>query len=250
MDLKVGLVSVGERSSWRSSLLIGLDEANCPVTFNVGVGDLNAVPYGAGDPDAVLVVSSGTDIDLNAVKNALPIDAAVPLVVVLGEWNEAGAVKLLENGADEIIAWPMSPQLLAANLRAVVRRVAQANLNPGFIRVRDLVLDNRSHEVYANNRPVNLTPSEFRMLACMISCPGQVVSARMLLKEAQGYETEDQEAQDIVKVHIRRLRNKIEPEPSRPTYIVNVRGFGYRLERRGIEPLVISPPAAAEPAVE
>jgi DNA-binding response OmpR family regulator len=96
--------------------------------------------------------------------------------------------------------------------------------------VRDISIDVARHEVLVRGEKVELTRTEFRLLQCLAQHAGRVVQARALLREAQEYDCEDREAQDIVKVHIRHLRHKIEPNPQNPQYIMNVRGVGYMLE--------------------
>jgi len=142
----------------------------------------------------------------------------------------AGALDL---GADGWIPATIQPDLIASIMRATLRRAGVTLPQAAhIIKVRDLVIDLARYEVTVKGRPAGLTPTEFRLLSYLAQHSGQVLSPRRLLEEVQGYTCSDQEAQDIVKVHIRRLRSKIETDASAPSYIVNVRGFGYMLERR------------------
>jgi len=118
---------------------------------------------------------------------------------------------------------------LLARVGALARRSSSAKPR-NLISVGDLTIDVERHVVTIADTPVDLTPTEFRILCVLAKNVGQVVSPKALLREAQDYDCEDREAQDIVKVHIRHLRHKIEPDPEAPIYIVNVRGFGYRME--------------------
>ncbi len=83
--------------------------------------------------------------------------------------------------------------------------------------------------VLRNGQQVHLTPIEFRILQVLSRRPGQVASFRQLLREAAGYDGGDQEAQEIIKVHVSHLRHKLEPDPRNPILIVNARGIGYKL---------------------
>jgi len=96
-----------------------------------------------------------------------------------------------------------------------------------FLEVQDIRLDRERHQVTVDGESVSLTPTEFKLLACMMETPDQVCSPQELVRSAQGYEADPWGARAIVRVHIRRLRRKLEPKPSQPRYIINVRGVGY-----------------------
>lgn len=95
------------------------------------------------------------------------------------------------------------------------------------LEVQDVELDQARHSVSVGGEPVDLTPTEFKMLAFLMSNPDRVCSPQELVRNAQGYETDPWGARAIVRVHVRRLRKKLEPVPASPRYIVNVRGVGY-----------------------
>jgi DNA-binding response OmpR family regulator len=96
-----------------------------------------------------------------------------------------------------------------------------------FIQIRDVVVDRQKHVAMLQGRPLELTPTEFKILVCLMETPDQVWSPQELVRRAQGYETDAWGARAIVRVHIRRLRKKMELDPSEPKYILNVRGVGY-----------------------
>lgn len=96
-----------------------------------------------------------------------------------------------------------------------------------FLEVQDVQLDQERHVVLVGGRSVELTPTEFKLLACLMEHPDQVCSPQQLVRRAQGYDADPWGARAIIRVHIRRLRRKLEPHPTRPRYIVNVRGVGY-----------------------
>jgi len=105
--------------------------------------------------------------------------------------------------------------------------------------VGDIQIDKAKHMVTYCGQPVELTPTEFRLLECMVARVGEVCTPQELVRCAQGYDTDAWGARSIVRVHIRRLRRKLEPEPENPRYILNVRGVGYLF--------VSSPEQALEP---
>jgi DNA-binding response OmpR family regulator len=96
-----------------------------------------------------------------------------------------------------------------------------------FIQIHDIVVDCQKHLVMLRGQPLDLTPTEFKILVCLVETPDQVWSPQELVRSAQGYETDAWGARAIVRVHIRRLRKKLELDPSDPKYILNVRGVGY-----------------------
>ncbi len=102
-----------------------------------------------------------------------------------------------------------------------------------FIQIRDVVVDRQKHVVMLQGRPLDLTPTEFKILVCLMETPDQVWSPQELVQRAQGYETDAWGARAIVRVHIRRLRKKMETDPSAPRYILNVRGVGYMFSSSG-----------------
>ncbi|MGB9776844.1 MAG: response regulator transcription factor [Anaerolineae bacterium] len=108
-----------------------------------------------------------------------------------------------------------------------------------YLEVQGVRLDRERHQVWIGDRPVDLTPTEFKLLSYLMERADQVCSPQQLVRQAQGYETDPWGARAIVRVHIRRLRRKLEPDPTRPRYIVNVRGVGYTFPR--------IPPALTDP---
>ena len=96
-----------------------------------------------------------------------------------------------------------------------------------FLQSGEIIVDLQKHIATLHGQLLNLTPTEFRLLACLIRKADQVLSCQELVREVQNYDCDEREARDIIRVHIRRLRQKIEPEPSNHQYILNVRGVGY-----------------------
>ncbi len=95
------------------------------------------------------------------------------------------------------------------------------------LEVQGVCLDRDRHSVTVEGRSVSLTPTEFKLLACLMEKAGQICSPQQLLRCAQGYDADPWGARAIIRVHVRRLRRKLEPDPSRPRYIINFRGVGY-----------------------
>jgi DNA-binding response OmpR family regulator len=144
------------------------------------------------------------------------------------------AKRLLGSAAENPEASPFGARVVLVPLSSLLSHRLGAGAQNGYVRVRELQIDLARYEASFGGRRVDLTPTEYRLLRHLALNAGKVVSAADLLKNAQDYSMEwsEQDAQEIVKVHIRHLRHKIEPNPQSPSYILNVRGFGYMLERR------------------
>lgn len=96
-----------------------------------------------------------------------------------------------------------------------------------FLQSGEIIVDLQKHIATLHGQLLNLTPTEFRLLACLIGKADQVLSCQELVREVQNYDCDEREARDIIRVHVRRLRKKVEPDPANPQYILNVRGVGY-----------------------
>ena len=118
-------------------------------------------------------------------------------------------------------------ELISTEQPSDVEGVAPPKQSSDRLSVGDIVIDRAKHMVTYQGNPVDLTPTEFRLLDCLISRADEVCTPQELVRCAQGYETDAWGARSIVRVHIRRLRRKIEPEPENPKYILNIRGVGY-----------------------
>ena len=96
-----------------------------------------------------------------------------------------------------------------------------------FLQVREVLVDRQKHLVTLRGEPLDLTPTEFKLLVYLVSHPDRVLSPQELVREVLGYEADHWEARSIIRVHVRRLRQKLEPDPANPIYIATVRGAGY-----------------------
>jgi DNA-binding response OmpR family regulator len=151
--------------------------------------------------------------------------STVPVVLTLGRSSEQDRVRLLNLGADDIIAKPYSLAELEARLRAVLRRGSPAQTTTLYI--GDTVIDTGTRTVTVGNDEITLTRKEFDLLACLVSNPGHVFSREELLERVWS-STSRWQGRSTVTEHIRRVRHKIEADPERPQRIITVRGIGYR----------------------
>ena len=154
-------------------------------------------------------------------------ESDVPIIVLTAKLDESDKVLGLELGADDYVTKPFSMRELTARIRAQLRRASKAPVTPEVLRSADVALDLGSRTVtVGDRRVVDLTPSEFELLAALIASPGHVFSRYDLLTRLQGDAYEGYER--TIDVHIRNLRSKVEADPRHPKYIETVYGVGYR----------------------
>ncbi len=170
-------------------------------------------------------------VDGLEVCRQLRKESSVPILMLTAKDGEQERVVGLELGADDYVTKPFSPRELVARVRAILRRTAREAERPAAIPVAvgGLVLDPTTHEVRLNGRPVELTAKEFDLLQLLLSHPNRVFTRDFLLEHIWGYDYFG--STRTVDMHISRLREKIEDDPNTPTYVVTVRGVGYKLKR-------------------
>ena len=159
--------------------------------------------------------------------------SSVPIIVLTARGDEADRVVGLELGADDYVVKPFSPRELLARIRAVLRRVGNPVDDERPIVVGGLVVDPVQRSVQVDGRPVELTATEFDLLARMAAAPGRVFTSGQLLETIHGIAVDAGER--AIDAHVKNLRRKIEPEPHRPSRLLTVHGVGYRLVRRMAE---------------
>ena len=155
-------------------------------------------------------------------------DGNAPVIILTAKIEESDKVLGLELGADDYLTKPFSLRELTARIRAVLRRAEKsAAATSALLRVGELTLDRGSRLISVEGSTIELTPSEFDLLATLMASPGRVFSRLELLDKLQGDAYEGYER--TIDVHIRNLRTKIEPDPRNPRYVLTVYGIGYRL---------------------
>ncbi len=155
----------------------------------------------------------------------------VPILMLTAREEEIDRVTGLSLGADDYLVKPFSPRELVARVKAILRRVYPvAPQTEDSIFYGDLELDLSKHRVLCEGKPVSLTASEYRLLATLMKAPGRVFSRNELLDVL--HEDGEIVIDRVVDVHIGKLRQKIEKQPSLPQYIMTVRGFGYAFSDR------------------
>jgi DNA-binding response OmpR family regulator len=152
----------------------------------------------------------------------------VPIILLTAKVAETDKVVGLEIGADDYVTKPFGMAELLARIRAVLRRSSRDPEPSDTIRSGDVLLDRGRRSVSVAGRAVDLTASEFDLLAILIATPGRVYSRSELLGRLQGDDYGGVER--TIDVHIRNLRSKLEPDPARPRYVQTVFGVGYRFQ--------------------
>jgi two-component system alkaline phosphatase synthesis response regulator PhoP len=153
-------------------------------------------------------------------------ESNTPIIILTAKIEENERVLGLELGADDYMTKPFSLRELTARVRAVLRRMEKLTVEQDILRVADITIDRAGRVVKVGNRQVDLTPSEFDLLATLIAAPGRAFSRLELLDRLQGTAFEGYER--TIDVHIRNLRAKIEADASNPKYVETVYGVGYR----------------------
>src|SRR5829696_4254727 len=178
------------------------------------------------DPDVVILDLGLPDMDGVEVCRLLRDGRSTPIVVLSARGSEPDKVAALDAGADDYVTKPFGAEELLARIRVVLRRGESAPVTGGPIVAGDLVIDRDRHLVTRGDQPIRLTPKEFELLLFLAQHPGRVLTNRMILKAIWGPHAVDQPAH--IRVLVGSLRKKLEPDPSRPRYIVTEPWVGYR----------------------
>jgi DNA-binding response OmpR family regulator len=177
-------------------------------------------------PDLILLDIMMPEMDGHEFLRVHRQERPTPIILLTAKVEEDDKIIGLELGADDYVTKPFSPRELLARVRAVLRRGSQPMDSSVRLRVAGVSLDLERFLVQVEGERIDLTRSEFDLLAIMMNAPGRAFSRLDLLDRLQGTTFEGSER--TVDVHIKNLRSKIEPNPRKPRYIETVYGVGYR----------------------
>jgi DNA-binding response OmpR family regulator len=197
----------------------------------VGDGEAALAAFETVRPDLILLDLMLPRVDgFEVFRRLREAGAASPVIMLTARGEVTDRIVGLEIGADDYVSKPFSPKEVVARVRAVLRRSRAAVDGEGAdpLRFGELEIDARTREVRADGELVQLTPKEFDLLHLLASSPRTVFSRYRLLDELWDVAFQGDPA--TVTVHVRRIREKIEPDPSQPRYLVTVWGAGYRFE--------------------
>ena len=192
-------------------------------------GDTGLSTWEHKRPDLVLLDLNLPGMDGLDVAREIRHKSDTPIIMLTARVEEADQLVGLELGADDYIPKPFSPRLVVARARALLRRAASAPAAPQVVRTRDLEIDLDAHSVTRSGEPLDLTPTEFNLLAAMAGQPGRAFTRLQLLEAVQGVAYEGYER--TVDAHIKNLRAKLETTTKKPRYIETVFGVGYRFKK-------------------
>jgi DNA-binding response OmpR family regulator len=197
-------------------------------TLEAGDGDRARELIETADPTLVVLDVMLPGADGLELCRWIRSRSDLPVIMLTARGEEADRIVGLELGADDYVTKPFSPRELAARVRTVLRRSNGSVSRPERLEFGDVVLDGASREVTRNGEPVTLTAREFDLLWFLASNPRRVFSRSHIMDRVWGHAP----ALDTgtVTVHIRRLREKLEADPARPTHLQTVWGVGYRLD--------------------
>ena len=192
-----------------------------------GDGQAALTAYRHEKPALVVLDLGLPGLDGLDVARTLRKDSNVPLIMLTARVDETDRLIGLELGADDYVTKPFSPREVVARVRAVLRR-AGAEREPAALPIvaGEVTIDLERRQVAVGERTVELTPTEFDLLVVLARHPGRVFTRLELLDRVQGYAFEGYER--TVDAHVKNLRQKIEPDPRQPRYLLTVFGVGYK----------------------
>ena len=178
-------------------------------------------------PDLIVLDLMLPGVDGREVCRRVRAVSDVPIIMLTALGDTGDRIAGLETGADDYLAKPFSPRELVARVKNVLRRSGGGTTTPAadVLEVDGITLNRRSRQVVVRGAPVELTQREFDLLTFLMEHPAEVFRREVLLEHVWGYTFGDT---STVTVHVRRLREKIEPDPAEPTFVQTVWGVGYR----------------------
>ena len=184
------------------------------------------------NPDLILLDLGLPDMDGLEVTTRLREWSQTPIIVISARGQDEDKIKALDAGADDYLTKPFSVGELLARMRVALRHASRAasGAQETVFTLGELRVDLSSREVFVGDREVHLTPTEYKLLTTLIKFAGKVVTHRQLLKEVWGPPYVEQT--QYLRVYMGQLRHKLEPNPTRPLYLINEPGVGYRLKLR------------------
>ena len=198
-------------------------------------GDAGLALWRESEPVLALLDVMLPGMDGVSLCRAIRAESQIPVILMSARSDPIDVVMGLEAGADDYVTKPFEPAVLAARLRAALRRVAPADGDrPAVEEIGLLTIDREGYEVTRAGEPLALTPTEYRLLVEFADNVGMALDRATLLERVWGYGWAGDTR--LVDVHVQRLRAKIEADPASPELVQTVRGVGYKLVRPSEEP--------------
>ncbi len=196
-------------------------------------GDTGLSTWENRQPDLVILDLNlpgmdGLDV-ARAIRHSKAGNSNTPILMLTARVEEIDQLLGLEIGADDYVTKPYSPRLVVSRVRAILRRVETSAKPAELLRAADLEIDMQAHRITRAGQVIDLTPTEFTLLAILAAQPGRTYSRLQLLEQMQGVAFEGYER--TIDAHIKNLRLKVEMDPKKPHYIETVFGIGYRFKK-------------------
>lgn len=182
-------------------------------------------------PDLMILDLMLPEVDGWEVCRQVRATSSIPIIMLTARDEETDKLVGLELGADDYITKPFSPREVVARVRAVLRRAAGEGPPPVKIVAGDVEIDPARFEVRRGGEVIHLTPTEFKLLEVLARNPGRTFTRLQLIDQVHGYAFEGYER--TIDAHVKNLRQKLEPDPRHPRYILTVYGVGYKFSETG-----------------
>ena len=202
--------------------------------LTAGTGDGAVIETSSHNPDVVLLDLGLPDMDGVDVIRKIRTWSNLPIIVISARSEDTDKIDALDAGADDYLTKPFNPLEVVARVKAILRRSYEFKLDEvrkskEVLKVGELVLDEETVSLTKNGEEIQLTPTEFKILALLMSNPGRVYTKVQIYENINGeYFKNDDGA---LMVHIYRIREKIEADSKNPMYLKTVRGLGYKIEK-------------------
>lgn len=183
--------------------------------------------FDANKPVLLILDLNLPDGDGREVISYVRLNSDIPILVLSARQAEQEKVDCFNDGADDYLAKPFGVNELLARVKVALKRTAMMSLRDDIYHVDELTIDTINSTVLLNQQPVHLTPIEFKLLFILVTKPGKAFTHRQLLTEVWGAEYVDDT--HYLRIHMGRLRARLEKSPAAPRYILTEAGIGYRL---------------------
>jgi two-component system, OmpR family, alkaline phosphatase synthesis response regulator PhoP len=177
-------------------------------------------------PDLIVLDLGLPQMDGLDVTRSLRKHSNVPIIMLTARVDESDKLIGLELGADDYVTKPFSPKELVARVRTVLRRMEAAPDPNAVVRAGEVILDRLRMQAKVEDRPLDLTPTEFELLITLARQPGRVFTRAQLLDAIRGIQVDSFDR--AIDAHIKNLRRKLESDPHNPKYVLTVHGIGYK----------------------
>ncbi|MGI8792446.1 MAG: response regulator [Acidimicrobiales bacterium] len=221
------ILTIEDDERIRTAMRLALEDEGYEVA-EAASGEDGVEAFTAAPADVVLIDVMLPGIDGYEVCRTIRRESDVPIVMVTARADTHDVVAGLEAGAADYVTKPFVAKELAARIRALLRRVRSGGDEPSVMTFGELEISPEAGQVKRAEEEIHLTKTEFRLLCELAANPNKVLSREQLLDRVWGYGYFGDGR--LVDVHIRRLRAKVEPDPAEQTYVVTVRGLGYKLQ--------------------